>query len=389
MEEELTDQYYSQDNGSENNDIDGNSDLATTDEEVETSDEAGAATVTTDETRENDGPDDIEEYNGDEESENEVDNNAATIDELVIGETLEPVDLDGVDDDNDDSSNTGDEEIAASDETETTDNATADSEEQEEHDSEDEDDESEDIDDQDSAEIEASATDDNVEPVDQDGVDEDNNDDLDNDGEQEEEVSPTDEAPEDAGTDSADQEEQDNDDNDEAGEGLTEKEDLKPVVEAILFSADEPLPLKKINSIVGKKVPKEDLVEIIGQLREEYETNGKGFQIEEIAGGYQILSRPEYHEWVSKLAKKKKEVKLSHACLETLAVVAYKQPILRAEVESIRGVQSGQMIRTLIEAGLVNVTGRAEVIGRPLLYGTTNKFLHQFGLNSIDSLPKS
>jgi segregation and condensation protein B len=112
------------------------------------------------------------------------------------------------------------------------------------------------------------------------------------------------------------------------------------------------------------------------------------FQIEEIANGFQLLSRPEYHEWISKIRKKSGESKLSQQALETLSIIAYKQPIIRAEIEAIRGVQSGQMIRTLIEKGLVKITGRDEVLGRPLLYGTTTKFLDHFGLKSIKDLPK-
>lgn len=164
--------------------------------------------------------------------------------------------------------------------------------------------------------------------------------------------------------------------------------DVKPAIEAMLFTADEPLSAKKISEILGdSNTSKDDIHSIIDQLKTEYEISGKGFQVEEIADGYQILSRPEYHEWVSKLLKKKREVKISHASLETLAIIAYKQPILRADIESIRGVQSGQMIRSLIDMGLVKITGRADVVGRPLLYGTTKKFLQHFGLKSIKDLP--
>lgn len=166
-------------------------------------------------------------------------------------------------------------------------------------------------------------------------------------------------------------------------------DDAKPVVEAILFAADEPLTCKKILSLLANKcISIDDILNIINTLKMEYDDSGKGFQIEEVADGYQILSRSEYHEWVSKLIKKKKDVKLSHASLETLAIIAYKQPILRSDVEAIRGVQSGQMVRMLIDMGLVQITGRAEVIGRPLLYGTTKKFLQQFGISSIQDLPK-
>lgn len=170
---------------------------------------------------------------------------------------------------------------------------------------------------------------------------------------------------------------------------LTFGENVKPMVEAILFASDEPLSVKRISEILGdSNASNHDIHNIIDQLKTEYDTCGKGFQIEEIANGYQILSRPEYHELISRLLKKKREIKMSHASLETLAIIAYKQPILRADIESIRGVQSGQMIRLLIDMGLVKITGRADVVGRPLLYGTTQKFLQHFGLNSINDLPK-
>ncbi|MGR3219206.1 MAG: SMC-Scp complex subunit ScpB [Candidatus Anammoxibacter sp.] len=163
---------------------------------------------------------------------------------------------------------------------------------------------------------------------------------------------------------------------------------VKSAVEAILFATDEPISARKLSEILGdSNTGKEDISVIIEQLKIEYEVAEKGFRIEEIANGYQILSRPEYHEWISKLLKKKREVKISHASLETLSIIAYKQPVLRIDIESIRGVQSGQMVRTLIDMGLVKITGRADVIGRPLLYGTTKKFLEHFGLNSIKDLP--
>lgn len=164
-------------------------------------------------------------------------------------------------------------------------------------------------------------------------------------------------------------------------------EETKPIVESLLFSAGEPIPLRKLTEII------EDsegalIQEAIALLKNDYETQGRSFQVEEIAGGYQILTRPEYHEWVGKLRKKSGETKLSQASLETLAIVAYKQPILRADVEAIRGVQSGQIIRLLMERDLVKVVGRDEALGHPLLYGTTKKFLEVFGLQDIKDLPK-
>jgi len=164
-------------------------------------------------------------------------------------------------------------------------------------------------------------------------------------------------------------------------------DEIKRIVEAVLFAIQEPISVRKLSDIVGDTDPKE-IQEVIQQLQEEYDTHDRVFQIEEIANGYQLLSRPEYHEWISKIRKKSGENKLSQQALETLAIIAYKQPIIRADIEAIRGVQSGQMIRTLIEKGIVKITGRDEVLGRPLLYGTTTKFLDHFGLKSIKDLPK-
>ena len=163
--------------------------------------------------------------------------------------------------------------------------------------------------------------------------------------------------------------------------------DLKPVVEALLFATDEPLSVIRIGEIFGENTCKDEIARIIGELQDEYNSSSRGFCLEEVADGYQILSKAEYHHWVSKLLKKKKEYKISNACLETLSIIAYKQPILRVDVESIRGVQSGQMIRTLVDMGLVKVSGRSDLLGRPLMYSTTKKFLQHFGLKSIKDLP--
>jgi len=164
-------------------------------------------------------------------------------------------------------------------------------------------------------------------------------------------------------------------------------DEVKRIVEALLFADPEPISIRKICDIV-EGAEAGVIREAIQQLRGEYDTHDRVFQIEEIANGFQLLSRPEYHEWISKIRKKSGEGKLSQPALETLSIIAYKQPIIRAEIEAIRGVQSGQMIRTLIEKGLVKITGRDEVLGRPLLYGTTTKFLDHFGLKSIKDLPK-
>lgn len=169
---------------------------------------------------------------------------------------------------------------------------------------------------------------------------------------------------------------------------LNSENDIKSIVEAILFAAHEPVSVRKLCDII-ETVNTRQIRETIESLRQDYDSQNRAFQVEEIADGFQILTRPEYYDWVAKLWKKSGDNKLSQASLETLAIIAYKQPIIRAEVEAIRGVQSGQMIRTLIEKGLVKTVGRDEVLGRPLLYGTTKKFLEHFGLKSTKDLPKT
>ena len=127
----------------------------------------------------------------------------------------------------------------------------------------------------------------------------------------------------------------------------------------------------------------------IATLNESYESTGRSFRVEQVAGGYQILTLPQFGEVLKKLHQKEVDAKLTKAALETLAIIAYKQPILRVAVESIRGVACGETIRSLMEKHLVKIAGRAEEPGRPILYGTTKRFLELFGLNSLKDLPTS
>ena len=159
------------------------------------------------------------------------------------------------------------------------------------------------------------------------------------------------------------------------------------VVEAILFATDTPLPANKIAEVAGDGNARE-VKKHIAALNETYNQRGAAFRIEEIAGGFQMLTLPVYNTRLSKLLQARRETRLSQAALETLAIVAYKQPILRADVEAIRGVAVGEVLNRLRELNLVKIVGRAEEIGRPLLYGTTKKFLDVFGLGSLDDLPK-
>ncbi len=158
------------------------------------------------------------------------------------------------------------------------------------------------------------------------------------------------------------------------------------VLEAVLFAADEPFTPAKLAEIIGVGSVK-DVREHIKQLNKKYRQMTCSFRIEAIAGGYQMLTLPAFNPWLQKLMRVRGETKLSPAALETLAIIAYKQPILRVDIEAIRGVACGEMVRQLSEKGLVKIVGRAEVLGRPLLYGTTKRFLEVFGLNSLKDLP--
>jgi segregation and condensation protein B len=163
---------------------------------------------------------------------------------------------------------------------------------------------------------------------------------------------------------------------------------LLQVLEAILFSTDLPLSAGKLAEIVGLDSTK-PIKQTIEQLNKGYEERQAAYRIEERAGGYQLLTLPQYAQYIERLAKKKDDGRLTPAALETLAIVAYKQPITRAGVEAIRGVACGETLRTLMEHNLVKIVGRAEEIGRPMLYGTTRYFLEVFGLANLKDLPKS
>ena len=165
------------------------------------------------------------------------------------------------------------------------------------------------------------------------------------------------------------------------------KKPLKQIVEAILFASDEPVPPERLADAAGDDVTVREVREAVRQLIEEYDSTGRAFTVEEIAGGLQLFTRPEYNKHLKKLLQARRQARFTQAALETLAIIAYKQPVTRAEVEDIRGVACGDMLRTLMEKGLVRVTGRSEKLGRALLYGTTKKFLQVFGLSSIKDLP--
>jgi segregation and condensation protein B len=161
----------------------------------------------------------------------------------------------------------------------------------------------------------------------------------------------------------------------------------KSIIEALLFSTDEPVPANKMAEIIKAKTL--DTRRMLKEMKEEFDEQGRGFEVSEVAGGWLLLSREDFGEFVKKLHKTYAQAKLSQSALETLAVIAYKQPVLRAEIDAIRGVNTGPLVRTLIDRGLVKIVGRADTLGRPTLYGTTKKFLERFTLKSLKELPQA
>jgi len=162
--------------------------------------------------------------------------------------------------------------------------------------------------------------------------------------------------------------------------------ELKSIVEALIFASPDPLTVKTLTKLLDTE-PKEDIVAAIDALKQEYQRQG-GLTLVEVAGGYQIVTRSELHEWVRRLFHERTTQKLSVASLETLAVIAYKQPVTAPEISEIRGVNAAGVLGTLVERHLVKVVGRKQVVGRPFLYGTTREFLERFGLNDLSDLPK-
>src|SRR6185436_19903659 len=154
--------------------------------------------------------------------------------------------------------------------------------------------------------------------------------------------------------------------------------ELKATIEALIFASPDPLTLKAIYKLLDSE-PKEDVQAAIAELKQDYERPG-GLQIVEVAGGYQIVTRPDLHEWVRRLFHERSTQKLTVQSLETLAVIAYRQPVTSAEISEIRGVDTGGVINTLLERHLVKIAGRKQVVGRPFLYATTKEFLIRFGL---------
>jgi segregation and condensation protein B len=163
--------------------------------------------------------------------------------------------------------------------------------------------------------------------------------------------------------------------------------DMKRTVEALLFAAPEPLSLGRLQSILPA-AERRDVQAALSTLAADYDAAGHAFQLTELGGGWRIVTRPHYAERIEELLRGQRRVRLSRASLETLAVVAYRQPCTRVDVEAVRGVNCGGSLATLVERGLLRIHGRAETLGRPLLYGTTAEFLAFLGVNGLDDLPR-
>jgi segregation and condensation protein B len=163
---------------------------------------------------------------------------------------------------------------------------------------------------------------------------------------------------------------------------------LNPTFESLFFATDEPLTLKRIAEVVSD-VPATELEEAFGKWKESLsEDEERGLQVVEVAGGFLLATKPAYNEAVDKLLERRKKRSLSQAALETLAIIAYREPITRAEIEAVRGVNVDSMVHTLLQRRLIKISGRKDVPGTPFLYKTTKQFLHHFGLRSLKELPQ-
>jgi segregation and condensation protein B len=172
------------------------------------------------------------------------------------------------------------------------------------------------------------------------------------------------------------------------------KENLRNIVEALIFSSEKPLNLKQIKDVIleskdstGVSVKLEQIEEAIGQLIEKYKSSEYSFSLVRIAGGFRFATKKDFAVWLSKLSKEKRKRRLSQSALETLAIIAYNNPITRSEIEAIRGVPVDYILGSLLEKELIRITGRANTLGRPMLYAVTDTFLEYLGINSVADLP--
>jgi segregation and condensation protein B len=162
--------------------------------------------------------------------------------------------------------------------------------------------------------------------------------------------------------------------------------ELKAILEAVLFVSPEPMSVARLMSILGT-VSRTEVVQALGLLTHDLDQDGRGIQLVQVAGGYRLVTKQEYGPWLKRMDKAKAAQKLSRSALESLAIIAYKQPLVRAEIEEIRGVETSGVLRTLCERKLVRIVGRKDVPGRPIMYGTTKFFLEHFGLQDLSQLP--
>lgn len=160
---------------------------------------------------------------------------------------------------------------------------------------------------------------------------------------------------------------------------------VKSILESLLFVNEKPISIAELSEVI--EMDKKDIAHTLEDMAQEYKSRGSGICIIKVAGGYQMFSHPDNEIWIKKMYHQKNKQKLSSASLETLSIIAYKQPITRMEIEAIRGVNIDGVMRHLLKLGLIKTAGRKEVIGKPFLYITTRKFLEYFGLNSIKDLP--
>jgi len=168
-------------------------------------------------------------------------------------------------------------------------------------------------------------------------------------------------------------------------DGLEGRE-LAAVLEALLFVSPEPIPMSRLTTAIGN-VSKSEVEQALIRLEHDLSQEGRGIQLVKLAGGYRLVTKAEYAPWLKRLDKAKAAQKISRSAMESLAIIAYKQPLVRAEIEEIRGVETSGVLRTLLERKLVRIVGRKEVPGRPIMYGTTKFFLEHFGLQDIAQLP--
>ncbi len=162
--------------------------------------------------------------------------------------------------------------------------------------------------------------------------------------------------------------------------------ELQGILESVLFVSSEPVSLARFLAVL-EDIPKSEVEEGLRSLEQAFEQDSRGIRLAKVAGGYRLVTKQEYAPWIKRLDKTKSPAKLSRSALESLAIIAYKQPLVRAEIEEIRGVETSGVIRTLLERKLVRIVGRKEVPGRPIMYGTTKFFLEHFGLNDLSQLP--